>query len=386
MNITKENINELNAVITIKLGADDYQSRVSNILSEHQKRARMNGFRPGMVPMGLIKKMYRKPVLVDEINKILYDSLYKYISENKIELLGSPLPKNGEDSKIDWDNQTEFEFNYEMGLSPEFNIDTQKLASHKIPRYTIKVDDTLIDKYVDYIRKRYGKPDNPAIAQNDELKPAELNQELFDKVYGPGNVNSEDAFRNKIREEAASMMIIESEKKYKNDIIDKLIEKTKLSLPDDFLKRWLIKISEKPVTLDQVNDEYDNFARNMKWQLIKSKIVKENSITVSKEEALSEAGKFIRFQYAHYVNKDMDEKEIEDIANKILENEEEAKKVYERVFEDKIMNLLIKTFKIEEEEVSYDEFVKLAIPVSAKDEKSVETGFTKFFKAGFWKK
>ncbi len=330
--------------------------------------------------------MYRKPVLVDEINKILYDSLYKYLSENKIEVLGSPLPKNGEDLKIDWDNQTEFEFNYEMGLSPQFNIDIQKLASHKIPRYTIKVDDTLIDKYVDYIRKRYGKTDNPAIAQNDELKPAELNQELFDKVYGPGNVNSEDAFRNKIREEAASMMIIESEKKYKNDIIDKLIEKTKLSLPDDFLKRWLIKISEKPVTLDQVNDEYDNFARNMKWQLIKSRIVKENGITVSKEEALSEAGKFIRFQYAHYVNTAPDEKEIEGIANKILENEEEAKKIYERVFEDKVMNLLIKTFKIEEEEVFYDEFVKLATPVSAKDEKPGETGFAKFFKTGFWKK
>ena len=227
MNITKNNVDELNAVVTIKIDADDYQPKVSKVLSEHQKRARMNGFRPGMVPMGLIKKMYRKPVLVDEINKILYDSLYKYLSENKIDVLGSPLPKNGEDSKIDWDNQTEFEFNYDMGLSPQFNIDIQKLASHKIPRYTIKVDDTLIDKYVDYIRKRYGKTDNPAITQNDELKLAELNQELFDKVYGPGNVNSEDAFRNKIREEAASMMIIESEKKYKNDIIDKLIEKTK---------------------------------------------------------------------------------------------------------------------------------------------------------------
>jgi len=474
MNITKENIDELNAVIKIKLGADDYQPQVNKVLTEHQKRAKMNGFRPGKVPMGLIKKMYGKPVLVDEINKILSDSLYKYLSENKIEVIGSPLPKTDEDSKTDWDNQTEFEFTYEMGLSPQFDV---KLQDDKITSYTIKVDDKLIDKYVDYIRKRYGKVDNAEVSEKEDLiygdfveldekenileggisksstfainavgneevkkkliglkkgddividpkkltqnevdlaalldidkevagklkstfqltvgnitrmKPAELNQELFDKVYGPGNVNSVENFRNKVSEEASSMMLIESDKKYKSDIIDRLIEKTKISLPNDFLKRWLVKSSEKPVTLDQINDEYDNFARNTKWQLIKSKIIKENGITVSKDEALNEAGQFIRNQYAQYGKTDTDEKEIEDIANKILENEEEGKKVYEKVFDDKVMNLLKNTFKIQEDEVSYDEFVKLASRTSERaDEKPSDTGFSKFLKTGFWKK
>jgi len=474
MNITKENIDELNAVIKIKLDKDDYQSQVDKVLTEQQKRARMNGFRPGKVPMGLIKKMYGKPVLVDEINKILSDSMYKYISENKIEVLGSPLPKTDEDSKIDWDNQTEFEFSYEMGLSPQFNV---KLQENKIIRYTIKTDDKLIDKYVDYIRKRYGKVDNTEVSEMDDLiygdfaeldekgnileggisksstfainavedeeakkkliglkkgddliidpkkltnnevdlaamleidkevarelkstfqltvsnitrmKPAELNQELYDKVYGPGNVKNEDSFRNKISEEASSMMLVESDKKYKSDIIDKLIEKTKISLPNDFLKRWLVKSSEKPITLDQVNDEYDNFARNTKWQLIKSAIIKENEIEVSKEETLNEAGQFIRNQYAQYGKTDMDEKEIEDIANKILENEEEGKKVYEKVFDDKVMNLLKSTFKIKEVDVSYDEFVKLATrDQKNRDEKSSDSGFSKFLKSGFWKK
>ena len=474
MDITKENIDELNAVIKIKLGADDYQSQVDKVLTEHQRRARMNGFRPGKVPMGLIKKMYRKPVLVEEINKILSDSLYKYISENKIEVLGSPLPKTDEDSKIDWDKQTEFEFTYEMGLSPQFDV---KLQNDKITRYIIKVDDKLIDKYVDYIRKRYGKVDSTEVSENDDLiygdfveldekgnileggifksstlainaiedegikkmliglkkgdkivlnpkkltqnevdlaallgidketagklkstfqltignitrmKSAELNQELFDKVYGPGNVTSEESFRKKIHEETSSMMLIESDKKHKSDIIDRLIEKTKISLPNDFLKRWLVKSSEKPITLDQVNDEYDNFARNTQWQLIKSSIIKENGITVSKDDALKEAGKFIRNQYAQYGKTDMDEKELEDIANKILENEEESKKVYEKVFDDKMMELLNNTFNIKEEEVSYDEFVKLVKSSQlSQDKKSGDTGFSKFFKTGFWKK
>jgi len=474
MDITKENIDELNAVIKIRLGANDYQSQVNKVLTEHQRKARMNGFRPGKVPMGLIKKMYGKSVLVDEINKILSNSLYKYLSENKIEVIGSPLPKTDEDSKIDWDNQTEFEFTYEMGLSPQFDV---KLQNDRITRYIIKVDDKLIDKYVEYIRKRYGKVDNAEVSENDDLiygdfieldekgnvleggifksstfainavedegikkkltglkkgdkivldpkkitqsevdlaalldidketagelkstfqltignitrmKSAELNQELFDKVYGPGNVTSEENFREKIREETSSMMLIESDKKYKSDVIDRLIEKTKISLPNDFLKRWLVKSSEKPITLDQVNDEYDNFARNTQWQLIKSSIIKDNGISVSKDDALKEAGIFIRNQYAQYGKTDMDEKEIEDIANKILGNEEESKKVYEKVFDDKMMDLLNKTFNIKEEDVSYDEFAKLVNPSQpSQDKKSGDTGFSKFLKTGFWKK
>lgn len=474
MDITKENIDELNAVIKIKLDAGDYQSQVNKVLTEQQRRARMNGFRPGKVPMGLIKKLYGKTVLVEEINKILSDSLYKYLSENKIEVLGSPLPKTDEDSKIDWDTQTEFEFSYEMGLSPQFDV---KLQNDKITCHTIKVDDKLIDKYVDYIRKRYGKVDNAEVSENDDLiygdfveldekgnvlkggilksstfainavedegikkkliglkkgdkidldpkkltqnevdlaalldidkntagelkstfqltignitriKPAELNQDLFDKVYGQRNVTSEENFRKKIREETSSMMLIESDKKYKSDIIDRLIEKTKISLPNDFLKRWLVKSSEKPVTLDQINDEYDDFARNTKWQLIKSSIIKDNEITVSKDDALKEAGKFIKNQYAHYGKTGADEKEIEDIANKILGNEEESKKVYEKVFDDKVMDILKNTFNIKEEEVSYDEFVKLASRIPKKaDEKPSDTGFSKFLKTGFWKK
>ncbi len=152
MNITQENIDALNAVLKVKVVAEDYLPKVENALKEHQKKASVPGFRPGKVPTGMIKKMYGKSIMVDAINKLLNDSLTSYLRDNKIEVLGNPLPKAGTENSIDWDNQKEFEFLYEMGLAPKFNVELS--AKDKFTYQTVKIDDDLINKYVSDIMER----------------------------------------------------------------------------------------------------------------------------------------------------------------------------------------------------------------------------------------
>lgn len=443
MDIRKENIDNLNAVLKVKVGPEDYQAKVEGALKNYQKKANMPGFRPGKVPTGLVKKMYGKSVLVDEINKLLTDSLYKYIAENKIEVLGNPLPKREDESKIDWDNQKVFEFSYDLGLAPQFKVELS--PKDKFTYYTVAVDDTLIDKYVADISKRYGKVESPDTAEKSDLlfgefmevdkdgKPveggilknssvaidrikdeelqqkfirvkkddkivfdphklsanaadlsamlgiskeaaeslsfdfqftvfnisrmggAELNKELFNKVYGP-EVNTIEEFRGKIREELQSMFKQDSDRRLKSDIVTFLIEKLNISLPDEFLKRWLVAVNEKPVTPEQVNQEYDNYAKGIKWQLIENKIIKEHNIKVEKEEVEDYTKGLIREQYAKYNQAEMNENDLDETVKRVLSNEKEAQRIYEKLYDDKLMTLFRSLFTIEEKQVSYDFF------------------------------
>ena len=446
MNITQENIDELNAVLKVKVVAEDYLPKVESALKDYQKRASVPGFRPGKVPSGMIKKMYGKSILVDEINKLLNDSLYKYLQENKIEVLGNPLPKP--DSQIDWDNQKDFEFLYEMGLAPKFNVELSQ--KDKFTYKTVKIDEELVDKYITDVAKRYGKveqvevsgagdlltgdfveldaageivaggvfktgnlflerlkdetvkkqltglkkddkvvldaqkiADSPAELANllgidkdaaekftskvqflvkniSHLAPADINQEFYNKIYGEGVVNSEEEFRAKVRQELASIFVNDSERKFYNDVVEHLMEKINFDLPKDFLKRWIIAVNEKPVTAEQVEAEFDGYAKGLKWQLIENKIIKENNIQVTKEEILAHTKELILEQFGKFNPVPMEEEELDQTAQRVLANEEEAKKLYEKLYGQKILNLFKSQFSIENKEVSHDEFFKTA--------------------------
>jgi trigger factor len=334
MTITKHDIDNLNAEITISVTPGDYESRVNDGIKKVQKQASMPGFRPGKVPTGLIKKQYGTQILVDEINKLLNDTIYKYIEENKLEILGNPLPKD--QTSVDFEKQTDFEFIYQLGLAPQFNVE---LGNKNTFTYkTVKVDDELIEKYLKDIRRNYGTPANPEVSgekdvvfvdineldETGAIKPggifkstsvsyertkneaakakllglkkddkvvlninelfesavdksvalslekeaaeaancdlqltvknisrledAELNQDLFDKIYGPGKINGLEEFRNKIREELSLMFSADSEKFLRTEVENKLVAEAGLQLPDSFLKRWLAVVNEKPVT------------------------------------------------------------------------------------------------------------------------------------------
>lgn len=441
MNIIKKDIDALNAELSITLAPQDYEERVNDAIKKVQKQAAMPGFRAGKVPVGLIKKQYGKSILVDEINKILNDSLYNYINDNKIEILGNPMPKA--DSAVDFENKTEWTFDYELGLSPQFEL---KLDNSQSFTYnTVKVDDELVEKYLKDVKRNYGKPSNPEVAEAKDvlyidiveldadasIKPggvfkstsigidrlkneaakakltgakkedkivisanelydsavdksislgidkelaetfdanlqvtvkniarmedAELNQELFDKLYGAGNVNSEEEFRNKIKGELGIMFAQDTDRKFVETVEKTLVDKLGIRLPDEFLKRWLMAVNEKPLTKEQLEAEYPAYARSMQWKLIENKIIKDNSITVSGEEAKEEAGRFIRSQYARY-GQTPDETEVAKIADSILSKQDEAQKIYEGLYSQKVLNLLKTNCKLDTQEVSYNEF------------------------------
>jgi trigger factor len=446
MNITQENIDELNAVLKVKVVAEDYLPKVENALKEHQKKASIPGFRPGKVPTGMIKKMYGKSILVDAINKLLNDSLTNYLKENKIELLGNPLPKAGSEHSIDWDNQKEFEFLYEMGLAPKFNVELS--AKDKFNYQTVKIDENLINKYVSDIAKRYGNVENVDLSAAEdllngdfveldstgEIKPggifktssifldrvkdeatkksliglkkddkvildaeklsdspvdiasmlgiekeaaekltskiqftvknisrlnaSELNQELFDKIYGVGTLTTEEEFKTKIKEELSTMFVNDSERKLYNDVVEHLMNKINFNLPTEFLKRWILAVNDKPVTPEQIETEFEGYSKGLKWQLIENKIIQDNNIEVTNQEVIEYTKQMILEQMGKYNPTPMSEDDLNQTAQRVLSNKEEAKKLYEKLYGEKVMTLFKTKFTLENKELSYDDFFK----------------------------
>lgn len=443
MDIKKQDIDALNAEIKISLKSDDYEPLVNEALKKVQRQASMPGFRPGKVPAGLIKKQYGTQIMADEINKLLQDTIYKYIEENKIEILGNPLPK--ETTPVDFEKQKEFEFTYQIGLSPQFsvNLDSKQTFTLK----TVKVDDELVNKYVKDVRRNFGKPANPEVAEEKDvifidineldetgsikaggiyksssisaervknekakakligakkedkivlsvdelyetaldksvslgidketaenthcnlqltvknisrLEDAEMNQELFDKVYGEGKVSSEEEFKTKIREELALMFSADSDRFLKTEVENKLVENLKLQLPDAFLKRWLMVANEKPITQEELEKDYPNYSKAMQWRLIENKIIKDNSIKVEGDEAKEEAKMFIRGEYQRYGQVPTDE-DLEKISRDLLSREKEAQKIFENLYSKKVLDLIKEKCTLQPKEVSYDEFFK----------------------------
>lgn len=447
MNIVQESVDELNAVLKVKVTPEDYKSKVDVALKDYTKKATMPGFRPGKVPASLVKKMYGKSILVEEVNKALNDNINKYISDNKLEILGNPMSKVEAEKTIDWDNQQEFDFLFELGLAPQIKVEISD--KDKLVYYTIKADDTQIDKYVEEVTKRYGKitPQEVAAANdmlygdlveldaNDQilpggifrssslflerykdnevaksligvkkddkivldvvkladniadraallgvdkevaekitakfqftvknisrLQPSELTEELFEKVYGKDQVKTVEEFRERIKNELVRIYEGESERKLYEDAVEAVKKKVVVKLPDEFLKRWLVVANDKPVTYEQVSAEYDRYAETLKWQLIENKIIKDNELTVTLEEASEHVRKLMREQYKRYNINDIDEKELDETVKRVLSKEEETKRVYEQLYGTKVMEYFKTRFTLDKKEISFDDFSKL---------------------------
>lgn len=445
MEVTRKDIDKLNAEITVKLTPADYQNKVDAVLKQHRKNASIPGFRKGMVPMGVIKKQVGTSVIVEEINKILSEELQKFVSENKIDMLGNPLPKQQE--RIDFTTQTDFEFTYEIGIAPEFKVEVSD--KQKFEKLLVKVDDKLIDQNVTEIAKRYGKMENADVSNADDMLygkfqelndkgeikeggiynnsvlnlvsltdkkiikkltgvkpgdtvviqpsgmgnanlvkswlgieeaevanvsgdynftvekinrmlPADLNQEFFDKLYGPDVIKTEEEFRGKVKEELENSFKNNADQLFNREVQDTLIEKSKINLPDEFLKRWLMVANDKPVTKEQIESEYDQYALGLKWQLIENKIIKDNELEVSRDAVVDYTKSLIQQQMAGMGQNFMDDSELTDTANRVLQNQDEARQIYEQLYQQKLIALYNEKFKIKEKAVSYDEFVKLA--------------------------
>lgn len=436
MNITRENIDALNAVVKVDIAKEDYSDKVEKILSDYRKSANIPGFRKGHVPMGMVKKQYGKAVLVDEVNKLLQDALGKYLVEEKLDVLGNPLPKAQDD--LDWDAEA-FTFEFELGLAPEFEVELK--SKKPITHYNIVADDKMINNQIEHIQKQYGKIvsqsevtenseitgtftiedkdiNNSAMLTLDKLKGktnpkkfigakvgdvitlntkglfnddhdlmtylkvshddahgldtevnfeiteinerelADLDQELFDKLFGKGVVTSVNELKEKIKEDSEKQFAQQGDQKLLNDVTENLIENTKFDLPASFLQKWMQTAGEEEMTEEQAKEEYEKSEKSMRYQLIEGKLIQDHNLQVQFEELKAYAMEMIKGQMAQFGQMNPTEKELEDIAARILGNQDEVKRISEQLMSQKLLKLYKTEANIKTKDITYDDFVK----------------------------
>ena len=448
MNITRENIDELNAIITVLVEKNDYEATVNDVLKNYRKKANMPGFRPGMVPAGLIKKMYGKAALAEEVNKILSKSLTDYIHAEKLNVLGEPLPNDEKQPVIDWENQTDYSFVFDVAMAPKFGVKLDTETT--IPYYSISASDDMVEKQLDAYAGRLGenkvvdvveekdtvrgnfvqlnedgseleggvKAEQVVIAidlmKDEEAKAsfigkkagdvvvfdpvkayenkhevghmlnisheeaenlsgnfsftvvevlrfekAELNQDLFGKIYGEDSgITTEEEFKAKVKAELEENFVYSSNYKFALDSRDSLLKAIQFDLPEAFLKRWILATNEK-MTPEQIEADFDNFMVDLKWQLIKDKIVKDNSLQITEEDVRALAKDMALMQFRQYGLNNVGEEHLENYANHMLKNEEERRKIVARKQEDLIVATIKDKVTLDMQTVSYDEFNKM---------------------------
>ncbi|MFK8043959.1 MAG: trigger factor [Crocinitomicaceae bacterium] len=441
MNVVEEKIDDLNAIIRISVTPDDYAEKVNSVIKQYRKDANIPGFRPGKTPLGVIQKKYGKSVLADELNKLVNESLNNFIQSNNLEILGNPLPKNDEEVKGDFNNPTDFEFAYEIGLAPAFDLDINK--KQKFDYLTVDIDKAMLDKEVDNLARRYGKlVDSEKVSDRDmvigtftskdgsisnsstismefvedkkaaklitgsgigdqltidpkkvskddkdlaamlgieepaienlpktldfkitEIKtmiPASLDQELFDKLFADGSVKSEEELREKIKADLANMFKNDSDKIFSQKVTETVIEKTKFDLPEQFLKRWIKESSKEEISVEEIEADFDNYKKSLKWQLIQNRIIKDNNMQVQAPEVMEYTKGLLINQYAQYGMPAPEDSELETQAKNVLSNQEEANKIYENIYGFKIMQFFKENVKLNEKALQYDKFVEEA--------------------------
>lgn len=356
MNISTNNIDDLNAVISIELKKEDYLPKVEKALNTAKKNAAIKGFRKGFVPTSVIKKMYGNSILLDELNKTVSETLNKYIEDQKLNMLGRPLPKPNESTVIDLNSPTDFTFDYEIGLAPEVNV-TALSKNTTVPKDKITIDDKTVEDELEKLRERHGKLLNPERKEDEkpEYEKAAIDQDFFDKVYGPGIVTNIEDFKEKIRKELQDFADKSVENKVKESIYNTLMEKTEVKLPDAFLKKFIKASNEKPIDDEQIETEYPQFEKGLKWNLITSAIAKANDIKVEFEDIKNFSKEQIRAQFMMYgsgISDDM----IETFNNNMMSKEEHVKKSYDGAMEQKLFNFIENQITLEEKTTTFDSF------------------------------
>ena len=437
ISITKKN--KLSGIISIEVEKKDYEQKVQDVLKRYSKTANIPGFRKGFVPMGLVKKQYGNAVKVDEINKLLDTNLKKYIQEQKLDILGGPIPEV--DNKIDW-NSDKINFDFEIGYTPEFKVNLK--PKKPITMFEVKADKKMVDKQIKNIQSQYGKliskttieknseitanffseideVNHSSMFKSESLKPsflkkilglkvgdelneigskifkenydlsrnlkielekaktfknkvfvkieeinerelAELDQDLFDKVFSKNSVKTVTEMRKRLSEDFVKQFQNQVDQKLMNDTIEYLIDSTKINLPAEFLIKWMKLSSEKKITIDEAKAEYEKSEKGMKYQLIESKLIIDNDLQVNFEDLKSYTTDLIKNQMQQYGQAIPDEKELEGIVARVMSNKDEIKRLTEQLTSNRILNFFKENFKYKLKKVSYDEYIKEAYP------------------------
>lgn len=447
MNISQENIDDLNAVISIDIKPEDYKTVVEDAIKTQAKKANIPGFRPGKVPASHVKRMYGKSILLDEINRLVSSSLNDYLTENKIEILGQPLPKEDEmDQEYNWDYNDEFTFRYEVGLTPK--VETPFSDKTTLTEYVIKADEETLKTRISHLRKSYGKRTNPEVAEaedmvfgdlkeldaegkvNEEginvssalridlvedkkikksliglkkddvvvidlkkaynkdviakllsitleeaedlsatfeltvkninrLEEAELDKEFFDKVFGEDVIKTEEEFNTRVKEEVEGMFVQSADQKLQNDIYTLGMDTVKAEFPDAFLKRWL-KVTNENLSEEEVEEGYEDFKKNLKWNLIENKIITENGLEIKYEEVFQTAKERLESQLKLYGQASFTDEQLGQYAAQLLQDKEQANRIFDEVKALKVFDFIKGNAKIEKKEINHDEFLKLS--------------------------
>ena len=358
MQITQSELKDLKAVVTLTIEPADYQEEVAKQLKEVRHKAQMPGFRPGMVPAGLVKKMYGKGILADVLNKLVGEHLQKHIEDNKIQILGDPLPSE-ESPKIDLDNEDTFTFLFDIAVAPEFEAKLN--GKNKLPEYTIEPTEEMINKQVEAYTNRFGEyiPEDKEKGTKAEVKPCAVDAELFAKVYGADAPKDEAGFRARIKEDIVRSLAEESRYRFGLDVKAAIMKKMeKIAFPEDFLKRWVLATNEK-MTQEELDKDFDKMLDELKWHLAKDQLMKEYNINVEKEEVEAFAKRIAQMQFMQYGLMNVDDAMLTNYAQEMLKNENQLRGIVERVVEDKIFDAVKGIAKIEPKTVSQEEFDKL---------------------------
>jgi len=448
MNITRENIDELNAILTIQVEKNDYEANVGDVLKNYRKKANMPGFRPGMVPAGLIKKMYGKAALAEEVNKIISKGLNDYIHAENLNVLGEPLPNDEKQPAIDWENQTDFSFVFDIGMAPAIEVKLGKEI--KMPYYSIVADNEVVSRQIDAYAGRYGENKEVDFAEekdtvrgtfvqldetgnvlaggitaekvvialdvmkDQEIKAsflgkkdgdvlvfdpvkaydnkhevghmlnisheeaenltgnfsftieevlrfekAELNQDLFTKIFGEeSGITTEEEFRARVKSEIEENFVYSSDYKFSIDSREALLSQVQFDLPKAFLRRW-IKVTNEKMTDEQIDGDFDNFMIDLKWQLIKDRIVKDNELKITEEDVRALAKEMAAMQFRQYGLSNVADEHLENYANHMLEKEEERRKLVSKKQEDVIIDAIKNKVTLDMKEISNEEFNKM---------------------------
>jgi FKBP-type peptidyl-prolyl cis-trans isomerase (trigger factor) len=358
MQINQSELKDLMAVVTITIEPADYQEEVTKQLKEVRHKAQMPGFRPGMVPAGLVKKMYGKGILADVLNKLVGENLQKHIEDNKLAILGDPLP-NKEQGNVDLDHEDTFTFAFDIAVAPEF--DAKLTAKNKLPEYTIEATEEMVDKQVEAYCSRFGEytPEDKEKGTKAEVKPCAVDAELFAKVYGPDAPKDEKAFRAKIKEDIERSLAEESKYRFGVDVKAAILKKMEnVEFPTDFLKRWVLETNEK-MTQEELDKDFDKMLEELKWHLAKDQLMKEYNINVEKEEVEAFAKRIAKMQFMQYGLMNVEEEMLANYAQEMLKQENQLRGIVERLVEDKIYEAIKGVAKIEPKKISQEDFDKL---------------------------
>ena len=435
MDIRRIAINAVTEIIEITVMPTDYKGQVAKRINEKMPLATVKGFRKGAVPKDLVEKQYGRAIKQEEVKKVVDLALERFITAERLALLGTPLEIEKE--IFNWEVE-ELTFQYEIGLAPFFTLDLD--AKTDVVKYIVTADDKMIDGQVTRIQKQFGKAipqdivsektevsgtftneekgiNNPitisldifkdkatakkfigkksgdvvtvntkglfeddhqlmdflkishddvhglevdvnfTIENINETEPAELNQELFDKLFGEGNVASLADLKAKIKEDAESQFAEQAEQKLTDDVVNALIENTKFDLPEAFLKKWLQTVGEKKLSPAEAEAEYYRSEKGLRFQMIEGRALAQSDIKINFEDLKSFTSRSIRQQMAQFGQTNPTDQEVEGIVARVLSNQEEVKRLSEQVTKDKLMQILVEKANPTTKEVTYEQFV-----------------------------